>query len=306
LLPSFSLILLLSVLYVEYQSQFDFNSILMGITPVIIGVIFSVAVNMWSKNCDKISKIITAIISVIILFLFPGYWSAILVLLAAGLLGVLIYKQESAEEEINLNSVGFRYLLIPFGLGIIYLIVLYNFPENMNVKLFTEFSTVSLTLFGGGYVMVPMLKSLLVDQLQWFTHQEFIFGISLGQITPGPILISAVYFGYKMNGIIGAVIATLGIFIPSSLAMILASRFYIRLKNNRSVKAALAGIKPAVTGLIFYSGLSLFFSHLELNNLWFLLLLTPLAFLSIFKFNINPAIAVIFGGLLGYSFKLFF
>lgn len=305
LLPSYLLVLLLSALYIEYKSVFDFSAILMGITPVIIGIIFSVCLNMWIRNCNKISDSVIAIVSVSVLLFFPGYWSTLLVLLAAGLFGLIIYKEKSGKEKLNWNFKGLKYARGPAVLITLYLIISYGISENISLKLFAEFSSVSLTLFGGGYVMVPVLKSLLVDQLQWFTNQEFIFGISLGQITPGPILISAVYFGYKMNGIIGSVAATLGIFIPSSLVMIIASRFYIQLRENRRVKAIFAGIKPAVTGLIFYSGISLFFNHVEANNLWFSLTLTFIAFLSLLRFNINPAIVVFFGGLLGYLTKLF-
>ena len=300
LIPSFLAVLALSILYFEYESKLDFDSIMVGITPVIIGIIFSVAVTMARKNCKTVVEAAIAVVGLIVLFFLPGYWPVILVLVAAGLFGIFYYNQDPDPQDGTGVAGKTKYAWVVLPVIAILLVVRYAFPENINVKLFGEFSAVSLTLFGGGYVMVPVLQSLLVEQLQWLSKDEFIFGISIGQVTPGPILISAAFFGYKMNGIIGSVIATLGIFIPSSILMIAASRFYMQLKDNRGMKAALAGIRPAVTGLIFYSGFSLFFGQVKNNNIWFSLPLIVLAFLSIFRFNVSPVIVVIAGGVLGF------
>jgi chromate transporter len=170
----------------------------------------------------------------------------------------------------------------------------------MNARLFTEFATVSLTLFGGGYVMIPMLKSLLVEQTQWFTLDEFMAGIAAGQITPGPILISSAFFGYKLSGVAGAITATVAIFFPSSVVMIVVSKFFIQVRANRYVQAALAGIKPAVVGLIAAAAISIFTDYWRsVNSIVFIVTLL-ISFLLFFRFRINPAIVVVISGVIGY------
>jgi chromate transporter len=300
LLPSFLLVLLLSSLYFQFQSVFDFTSVMAGVIPVVIGIIFSVSVAMAKKNCSGMVQIIIAILSTGALFLFSGYVAVLLTLLAAGIVGAFTFQDKTETEHkvrlklpIKAGTIGVACILAWFTAQ-------YFFPDNVNSKLFTEFSAVSLTLFGGGYVMVPVLKSMMVDQLNWLSYREFMFGISVGQITPGPILISATFFGYKMGGLPGAIIATLAIFLPSSLLMILASGFYKQLKGIWLVRAVLYGIRPAVVGLIFYSGVSLFISHLKDNTLWLAVFMVAVSLVSVSRFKINPAIVIIFGGILSY------
>ena len=74
------------------------------------------------------------------------------------------------------------------------------------------FGGVSVTLFGGGCVFIPMLQELIVENLHWLTTKEFVDGIALGQVTPGPIMISAVFIGYKLSGVLDALVSTIAMF----------------------------------------------------------------------------------------------
>jgi len=306
LIPSFLLILLLSYLYFQYQSVFDFHSILSGLIPLVIGIILSVGVSMGRKNCVNLRQIAIAVASFVVLFLFKGYAIVVLTLLVAGVIGVLFMKSAGVEDvsEVGLSGISRRLLITAVGGTVGVLILLLVFRHSINARLFTEFSAISLTLFGGGYVMIPIMKNLIVDQLNWLTYADFMFGISIGQVTPGPILISAAFFGYKMNGVVGAIAATVGIFFPSSLLMVVASGFYLKLKQNRTVQAALAGIRPAVVGLIFYSCATLFLAHVEDHNVIVALVLSVIAFVAVYKFRANTALLVIFGALLSYLVNL--
>ena len=82
----------------------------------------------------------------------------------------------------------------------------------LNFTLSKVFANISLTLFGGGYVFIPYLDKIIVEQLGWLTKREFVDSIAMGQITPGPILITATFIGYKINGLMGAFLSTLSIF----------------------------------------------------------------------------------------------
>ena len=111
--------------------------------------------------------------------------------------------------------------------------------------------------FGGGMVMVPMLEHDVVLCHQWLTHREFVDAVALGQMTPGPLLVSATFIGYKVAGIPGATLATLCIFLPSFLMTLAASHGLDRFRRNVHVQAFLKGVFPAVVGLIAAAAISI-------------------------------------------------
>jgi chromate transporter len=122
-------------------------------------------------------------------------------------------------------------------------------------ELFVTFSGMSLVLFGGGFVFIPLIQEIVVDGLHLVSQSEFASAIALGQITPGPILISATFIGYKVYGLLGAFIATFGIFFPPALLMVTASRALEKINHSPRIQCALRGIRAAVLGLIFSAAL---------------------------------------------------
>jgi chromate transporter len=96
-----------------------------------------------------------------------------------------------------------------------------------------------------------------VDAHHWLTHQEFADATALGQITPGPVLISATFIGYRVAGTLGALIATISIFLPSFLMTIAAGSSLRRFRDNQIVQSFLQGVTPAVTGLLVAAAISI-------------------------------------------------
>lgn len=125
------------------------------------------------------------------------------------------------------------------------------------MQILSVFAGCSLTLFGGGYVVIPALHELFVENLHWLTASEFADGIAVGQVTPGPIFITATFIGYKVAGWSGAFYATLAMFAPPAALTVLASRFMKRLDDSTAVKAAMKGVRAAVIGLIFASAFTI-------------------------------------------------
>jgi chromate transporter len=111
--------------------------------------------------------------------------------------------------------------------------------------------------FGGGFVMIPLIESEAVDAHHWLTHQEFADATALGQITPGPVLITATFIGYKVAGTLGALVATVSIFLPSFLMTVAAGSSLRRFRSNELVQSFLRGITPAVVGLLVAAALSI-------------------------------------------------
>ena len=111
--------------------------------------------------------------------------------------------------------------------------------------------------FGGGFAMIPLMHDLAVGKNHWLTYSQFSAAIALGQITPGPVAISATFIGYKVAGIMGALVSTLAIFLPSLTAMYLLEKFYLKIRNNQITQSIMHGMLPIMVGLILNVAISL-------------------------------------------------
>ena len=140
---------------------------------------------------------------------------------------------------------------------------------NILVQLFLSFFQIGLFSIGGGYAAMPLIQHQVVEVHPWLTLTEFTDIVTLSQMTPGPIAInSATYVGYTVGcqagtgcwcGILGSVIATFAVCLPSLTVMLLLTRFFLKLKGNRYIEGAMAGMKPVVIGMIAAAALLLIF-----------------------------------------------
>lgn len=112
-------------------------------------------------------------------------------------------------------------------------------------------------VFGGAMVIIPMLKFNLVNQFHWLTATEFINGISIGHLSPGPVTLTAAFVGYKIAGFLGATISTIAVFAPSFIFIMIAAPLLLKLRNNLKVSAFIQGVSPAVVGVISAASVSL-------------------------------------------------
>ena len=139
--------------------------------------------------------------------------------------------------------------------------------------------------FGGGLVMVPLIESEVVNNHHWLTHQEFADATALGQITPGPVLITATFVGYRVAGTLGALVATISIFLPAFLMTIAAASSLRRFRDNEQVQSFLRGVAPAVVGLLVAAALSI--GRAGIHS-WVGLSITLLAIFIFIRFRPNP------------------
>ncbi|HUN14637.1 MULTISPECIES: chromate transporter [unclassified Alistipes] len=135
-------------------------------------------------------------------------------------------------------------------------------------QLFVSYLKIGFFGFGGGYAMLSLIQNEVVVQHGWMTNAQFADIVAVSQITPGPIAInSATYVGYTVGlqtgytwcGILGSVIATLAVCLPSLTLMMLVARFFLKLKGNRWVEGAMRGMRPVVIGMIAAAALLLIF-----------------------------------------------
>jgi chromate transporter len=164
------------------------------------------------------------------------------------------------------------------------------------------FLRVGSVTFGGGFVMIPQIETDVVNVHRWLTKQDFADGVVFGQITPGPVLITATYVGYKVASLSGAIVATVAAFLPSFLMTLIAGASLNRFRTNHQVQAFLAGVAPAVVGMLIAAAVSMGRSGLH-STLSFGV--ATLAFLMMLRAKFNP-LAIIFAcGLLQFAVSRF-
>ncbi len=128
------------------------------------------------------------------------------------------------------------------------------------LNLFLSYLKIGFFGFGGGYAMISLIYNEIVVQNGWLTAAELADMAAISQMTPGPIAINcATYVGYSVTGTVwGSLLATIAVCLPSLTLMMLATKFYFRLRDNRQFKGAMNGMKPMMIGLILSSALMLF------------------------------------------------
>jgi len=109
---------------------------------------------------------------------------------------------------------------------------------------------IGLIFVGGGYVLIPLLNHIMVEQYHWLTLRQFLDGLALSQLTPGPLAMLATFTGFRAGGFLGGLVATVFIFLPCVALMLVIGRNYHRLKNIDLIRNTLDGLLPAVVGLV--------------------------------------------------------
>jgi chromate transporter len=314
ILPSFLLILLIAWQYFAHQQMQSWQEATRYVVGAVSALIFTTALQLFKKEVQgKSKKMFLFIIAVAILLVFNNYFVTIALLIAGGLAGMLMKIQAPLTQKVVALNEPVDHTSRPAGIHwkhhfnqLLFLILGVNqvlfFSKisrdlnPLNLRIISIFSGISLSLFGGGYVMIPIMESLFVTDLHWLTSKEFVDAIAFSQATPGPILISAAFIGYKIAGIIGALLATVAIFAPSVFLVINVSRFINGYKNNDVLANLLGGIKTVVVALILSSGYRLFSTgHLDV----YLVAVLLITFLLNFHFKVSPVYlilgAILFG-----------
>ena len=156
------------------------------------------------------------------------------------------------------------------------------------------FLKVGVVAFGGGYAMIPILQWEMVDHLGWLTLRQFLDGILLGFVTPGPIIITATFIGYWIKGLVGAVVGTVAIFLPPILMIIFLTPFYQRLKEGRGMRLAIQGILSALVGMLVLVTLQLGRASLVDLQSWAIMAGAAVALIA-FRINLAWVVAAVAG-----------
>ncbi len=311
LLPSFILVVGLAHVYTTTSGDNStLDGVFAGFIPAVIAIIFSAAYRMSKKAVKSWREVAIVIASAIILGSIDkksrvGLYIPVILITVSGLVGWLLYRhrvrKDLSRDESILSSTKLDWKSIAIPLGILAVcLLLYLVPlpleKDSLAKLATTFAGMSLTLFGGGYVAIPIIEQVVVHTYDWLTLPEFANAIAVGQITPGPILISAAFIGYKVQGLIGALVSTIAIFSPPALLMVTMSNILEHIKQSVVIQAALKGIRPAVIGMIFIAGIVL---AQTIPIHWASLLIFIASLVGIWKFKLEVVLIIPIAGILG-------
>lgn len=319
ILPSFLLLVGLTIAYLEYGELPAVDKAFMGFIPAVTAIILNAAWGMRKKALTGPAEWVLAALSAGLLLAVGGFYLTVGIVLGAGVYGWVLYRKPSkidatldalapetsepakatdsaSDRPARLGLSWYIPILVLSGFVALFLVPIPGISNYIEAHLFTTFSGLSLMLFGGGFVFIPLIQEIVVDGLNWVSASEFTSAIALGQITPGPILISATFIGYKVHGLIGAFIATFAIFFPPALLMVTASRALDHIKQSHAIQAALRGIRAAVIGLIFAAAVVVGQSA-ELA--WPSLLIFIASLGAMMKFKIDVVWVIPTAGLLG-------
>ena len=177
--------------------------------------------------------------------------------------------------------------------------------ERMNASLlgmFFTFAKIGLFTLGGGYAMVPIMEKEIVDRKGWLTHEEFMDILIVAQSTPGLFAINmASHIGNKARGVLGGVIGSLGVALPSIVVILLIAMFFRTFKDNIYIEKIFMGIRPAVVALIAAPCFSMArTAKISIYNLW----IPVVACILITAFGVSPIWIILVAGLAGYVWGL--
>ena len=249
-LPAFLMVVALSVLYVQVSGMPLAITLLQGLRAVVVAIVAHAALTFARASLTGRAHLLIAIVAFV---LFLAGIHPILVIGLAAVLGLVLMRREAipavAGGETLSTGHGVSYLaLLSITLGgFLALWMLYP----LLFEIASVFFRVDLFAFGGGLAALPVMYHDVVTVRGWVTPQAFLDGTAIGQITPGPIVITATFLGYLVAGFPGALVATLAIFTPSFLVVVGTIPYFDRIRGSPRLIHALGGIVCSFAGLLF-------------------------------------------------------
>lgn len=235
------------------------RAVTLGVLPPLAMILGQAAFNQAKKATAQRKQQILAAAAAVLLVLIP-FWAAPIYVLGFSALAALLFLPAPKPSEQSpgrpLKPLELALCIAPVGLAAFQLAPAL-LPQALVAKVGLAFAGLSTTLFGGALVMVPLLEGLLVDHLGWLSHAGFSAGLAASQLTPGPILSIATFTGMEVAGIAGALVATVGIYLPTALMTVGVSGIADQLKGSRRFQHAMVGVRCAVVGLIAGAAISL-------------------------------------------------
>jgi chromate transporter len=251
-LPSFLLMVFLSALYGKTHDLPAVVSLFTGLQVIVVALVANATINFGRRSIKKWQDVLLGLGSAG--FLVVG-GSPIIAIIASALLGLVLYVKLDLTKAAHKTSLQgnlwdmMRPAIIMIALLVLCLAVLF-FRERRLFDLATLMLKVDLFAFGGGYASVPLMLHEVVGVHHWMDSRVLMDGIALGQVTPGPIVITATFVGYLLAGIPGAIVGTASVFTPSLIILTMVVPYFDRLQHNPAIQRGLRGALVSFVGLL--------------------------------------------------------
>jgi len=290
IVPAMLIVWALAAVYARYQTLPQVGWLLYGVKPVIIAIVLQA---LWKLGRSAVKGVPTAIAGTVVLALYFFGINEILLLLAAGLTVMLIYRWRSSNGVTPA-------LLLPLS-GMLAQ-VREAAPATIGwFNVFLFFLKIGSVLYGSGYVLLAFLQRDLVDRSQLLTSQQLLDAVAIGQLTPGPVFTTATFIGYLLAGNAGAIAGTIGIFLPAFVLVAVVNPWVPRLRQSPWASGFLDGVNAASLGLM--AAVTWQLAQTALVDA-LTIVVAIVSAIVVFRFKINSAWLVLAGGVIGFFYQL--
>jgi chromate transporter len=280
ILPNFIIVAALGALFVHFGNLKPVTAIFYGVSPAVIALILYSCYRLSRLGMeDKLQWIIAAAcFAITVLLKAEVAW----LFIGAGILGVAFYGTVLRRPR-RIAGVAAVPVLIGSKLGTL-------------AKLLVFFLKAGSLTFGSGLVIVPFLQQGVVQQYGWLDERSFLIAVAIGMISPGPVVITATFVGYLVAGFWGAVVATIGIFLPSFILVLIAAPLLARHRTNPNVQGFIKGAYAAAIGTIL--GACVLLGQIAIGDL-LTVLIAVLSLAALFRWKVQNPVLILITGIIG-------
>jgi chromate transporter len=287
IVPAFLISLALAVIYVRFGTLPQGAALFYGINPAVIAIVLTAT---WRLGRTALKDRRAIALSAACLAAALLGVNEVAVLLAAGVMGILLY----APLRKSLPA----WLIVAWGPLTVWLPQAVVWLDDRLVRLALFFLKVGALLFGSGMVLFAFIQRDVVSGYGWLTQQQLLDAIAVGQMTPGPVLSSATFIGYLVAGWPGAVVSTVAVFAPSFVIIALIGPWIPRLRQSPMIQAFLRGVNAGVIALILAVSVALFRSAIV--DVWTVLILA-VGLVALLRFRVDTHWLALGGALAGLA-----
>jgi len=282
ILPNFVIVAALGALYVHLGDLKPVTAIFYGVSPAVIALILHSCYRLAKLGMeDRLQWTLAAFCFGITIWLQAEVaW----LFLGAGIIGALYYGRPPGSASTTAAVVA-----LPVASGSSSLPLL--------GKILVFFLKAGSLTFGSGLVIVPFLQQGVVRELGWLDERAFLIAVAIGMISPGPVVITATFVGFLVAGLWGATAATVGIFLPSFILVLVAAPLLARHRSNRPVQGFIKGAYAAAIGTIL--GASVMLGRLAIGD-WFTVIVSLLSLAALFRWKVGNPLLMAVTAVLGY------
>ncbi|GAC1645881.1 MAG: chromate efflux transporter [Herpetosiphon sp.] len=293
ILPAMLIVLALAAIYRQYGAGPESRWLLYGIQPVIIGIILQA---LWALSRTALKTPLLTAITLATAGLYLAGVMPLVLLLGGGLIALSPWLGTWPRPRARGIIIAVHHLSIP-RLGMIVTAA----AASSLATLFLTFLKIGAILYGSGYVLLAFLHDDFVVRLGWLTDRQLLDAITVGQVTPGPVFTTATWIGYLVGGIPGAILATLGIFLPSFVFVAGLAPFVRRIQQVHVLRLALDGVNAAAVGLM--AGVTWQLARAALSD-WLTLCMAITATILLPRLKVNSVWLIAAGAAIGVGYHL--